>query len=133
MQPDLPRLARELKKETCPRRVLDEVQRRIAAERPSPRRLRFAISIAMAGLVLACGLSAWRWNEHARQQAAVAEFNARERAQTMNQAEGALGYVGSVLLQAGAHSEKIISDRAVPPLRSSLQLTKNKIIPNIEL
>ena len=106
MQPDLPRLIRALKKETCPPRVLDEVQRRLAAERPSLRRLRFAIPIATAGLALACCLTVWRWNavEHARQKAALAELNARERARTVNEAEGALGYVGSVLLQAGAHS-----------------------------
>jgi anti-sigma factor RsiW len=135
MQPDLPRLIRELKKETCPRRVRSGVRGRIAARESSPRRFRFAIPLAVAGLVLACCLSVGRWNavEHARQQAALAELNTRERARTMNQAEGALGYVGSVLLQASANSEKVISDRAVPPLRSSLEITKNKIIPNLEL
>ena len=29
--------------------------------------------------------------------------------------------------------EKVISDRAVPPLRDSLQLAENKLIPHIEL
>jgi hypothetical protein len=133
MQPDLTPLIRELKKETCPQRVRSRVRGRIAARESSPRRLRFAIPIAIAGLVLACCLSVWRWNEHARHQTALAELNVRERAHTMNQAEDALGYVGSVLLQAGAHSEKVIADRAVPPLRSSLEITKNKIIPNLEL
>jgi hypothetical protein len=135
MPPDLTPIIRELKKETCPRRVRSSVRGRISARESSPRRLRFAIPLVMAGLALACCLSVWRWNtvEHARQRAALAELNLRERARTMDQAEGALGYVGSILLQAGAHSEKVISDRAVPPLRSSLELTKNKIIPNLEL
>jgi hypothetical protein len=41
--------------------------------------------------------------------------------------------VGSVLLHAGAHSEKIISDRTVPPLRDSFELAKNKITQHIDL
>jgi hypothetical protein len=135
MQPDLQRIARELKKETCPRRVRDKVRGRISAREASPRRLRYAIAMAIAGLVLVCGLSVWQWHavESARQQARLAELNTRERARVANQAEDALGWVGSVLLDAGAHSEKIISDRTVPPLRNSLETTKNKITQYIDL
>jgi hypothetical protein len=43
MQEDLSGLASELRKETCPRRVIDGAWRRIAAETPVPRRLRYAI------------------------------------------------------------------------------------------
>jgi hypothetical protein len=135
MQADLYRLTRELRKETCPGRVHDEVRRRTSPEASSPRRLRFAISVAVAGLVLACGLSVWRWQggEKTRPQAELPERTTLDRARIANQAEAALGLIGCVLVNAGAHSERVISDRAVLPLRNSLELTKNKIIHNIEL
>lgn len=127
------RLARELRKGTCPQRVLDEVRRQIAAEAPARAPWRFAIPFAVAAFALICGVSVWRWQtrENAR-QARIAEQTWVERTEAANQAKDALGLVGSVLLNAGADSEKIISARAVPPLQNSLYTAKNKIIP-IEL
>lgn len=133
MQQDLSRLTRELQKETCPQRVRNEVRGRISARASSPGWLRAAV--AFSALVLVCGISLWRWRvgEKARQEAALAEQVARERVQIAQQAEGALGLIGSVLADAGAHSGKVIYDRAVPPLRNSLQTANNKIIHHIEL
>jgi CO/xanthine dehydrogenase Mo-binding subunit len=93
------------------------------------------LAIPVAALALVCGVSVWRWHagEKARQQAALAEQTARERIQIARQAEGALGLIGSVLADAGAHSEKVIYDRAVPPLRNSLQTANNKIIHDMQL
>jgi type VI protein secretion system component VasK len=135
MQKDVPGLIRELKKEKCPQRVRDEVRGRIAARESSPRRLRLATSLAFAALVLVCCLSVWRWHaaENARQQAQLAQRTMLARAQVTDQAAAALRLVGGALLDAGARSEKVISDRAVPPLRNSLELAKNKIIHPIEL
>jgi len=130
MQPNLTRLIRELKKETCPRRVRDEVRGRILARESSPGRLRYAIPMVIAGLILVCCVTVWQYEarEKAQQQARLAE-----RRQVADEATRALGLLGSVLLDASAHSEKIISDRTVPPLRNSLETTKNKINEYINL
>ena len=48
MRPDLSRLTRELRKETCPPGVLDAVGRRLQ-DRP-PERRRFALAVACAVL-----------------------------------------------------------------------------------
>lgn len=135
MQQDLSQLARELRKETCPRRVLDEVERQISQKESPPIRLRLALFCAVAGFVLVGCLSVWLWqgNENARPQATLVEHPKPDRAQAANQAEDALALMGSVLLEASAHSEKIISDRAVPPLRNSIETARNKIIHRIEL
>jgi anti-sigma factor RsiW len=135
MQQNLSRLIRELKKETCPQRVRDQVRGRISARASSPGWLRLGIPLAAAALVLVCGVSVWhlRAGEKARHQAELAERAAQERAQIAHQAEGALGLIGRVLADAKAHSEKVIYDRAVPPLRNSLRTANNKIIHNMQL
>ncbi len=134
MQEDLPRLACELRKETCPQRVIDEVVSRIAAETPPPRRLRYAIAVALAGTAILCGLLV-QWQlpgGDAGRQPDLVEQPAHSRMQVARQAESALGFIGTVLLDAGAHSETVISDRAIPPLRNGLETAKNKIIPHTE-
>ena len=135
MPRNISRLAEELKKETCPRRVLDEVRHRIASQKSPPGRLRLAIPFAVAALVLAVGLSVWRWQagENARQQARLAEQEHLDHARITREAQDALGLLGRVMADAGADSGRIISDRAVPPLRNCLELAKNKIIQHTEL
>jgi len=137
MQEDLSQLASELREETCPQRVLDEVERQISKSAPIRLRLRLALFGAVAGFVLVGCLIIWLWqvNESARPrpQVALVEHPKPNRAQVANQAEFALGFMGSVLLDASAHSEKIISDRAVPPLRNSIEIARNKIIHQIPL
>lgn len=137
MQEDLPGLAHELRQETCPRRVIDEAVRRIAAETPPPSRLRYAIPITLtlAGAALLGGLffRSRLTGDNAGQQPQWAEQQAQRRRQVARQAETALGLIGTVLLDAGAHSETVISDRAIPPLRNGLQTAKNKIIRHTEL
>ena len=135
MQPEFSKLIHELQKETCPQRVLDEVGRRASEQGRAPGRLRLAFTLMALGVVTLCSLCMWRWNvaQTARQHARSAELQSRERVRVAHQAEDALGLVGCVLLHAGAHSEKVISERAVPPLRSSLETAKNKIIHNIPL
>jgi type II secretory pathway component PulM len=132
MRPDRQRIVRELKKETCPQRVRDRVRGRIAARESA--RLRYVMPLAFAGVIVVCCLCLWQWqvHENARQQAKLAQLTI-ERARVARQAQDAMGLVGSVLLKAGAHSEKIISDRTVPQLRNSFETAKNKIIQNIDL
>lgn len=135
MQEDLSRLTRELKKETCPQRVRDEVQRRISARQSPLGWLRRAIPAAVAGLVLASGVSVWNWQakRNAKREAALAELEMQERVRIAHETEDALGLIGSVLANAGAHSGKVIYDRAVPPMRNSLQTANKKIIHDIQL
>ena len=134
MQQDLSRIATELRKETCPRRVLDEVERQISQQKSAPTRLRLALG-AIAGFVLVVSLSVWLWqrNENTRPQTTSVERPRPERALVAKQAQAALVLVGSELLDASAHSEKIISDRAVPPLRNSIETAKNKLTHPMEL
>ena len=135
MQEGLPGLASELRKETCPQRVIDEAMRRIAAETPPPRRLRYAIPVALAGALLVCGLLAWLRpaGENTGPQPEWVEQQAHRRVQVARQTETALAFLGAVLLDAGAHSETVISDRAIPPLRDGLETAKNKLIRHTEL
>ena len=135
MQEDLSGLASELRKETCPRRVIDGAWRRIAAETPVPRRLRYAIPAALATAALLCGLLVWSRlaDGNAGRQPQLTEQQAHGRMQAARQAETALGLIGTVLLDAGAHSETVICDRAIPPLRNGLETAKNKIIRHTEL
>ena len=128
MDEKLQRLVRELRRETCPPRVLDEVARRIAAETRPPARFRYALAGA-AGLVLLACLAIWRWPAGG----ADGHFAGRpqEARRVADQAEGALACIGEVLREASAHSERILLKGAVPPLRNSLETAKNKILEHI--
>jgi hypothetical protein len=134
MDENLPRLVRELRQETCPQRVFDEIARRIAAQASRRRRFRYGIPATATILVLLCGLAVWRGPQRGNneRQAKLAEQAALDRRQIARQTEGALGLLGSILLDAGAHSETVIFNRAVPPLRNGLETAKNKIIHPIE-
>lgn len=127
MPEDLPRLARALRQETCPRRVIDEAVRRIAAETPPPSRVRYAaaVTVALASAMLLCGLLVRARLEREQQ--------AQRRVQAACQAETALSLIGTALLQAGAQSETLISERALPTLRKGLQTAKDKTIRPTEL
>jgi hypothetical protein len=135
MQKNLLQLASELRKETCPQRVLDEVARRISAQAPQSNRLRYRIAATGLILVLLCSLTVWLRisGGHFDRQPKFVERAPLKHAEVAEQAEGALGFIGSVLLDAGARSEKVISDKTVPRLRNSLETTKNKVIHRIKL
>jgi hypothetical protein len=138
MHKDLPDLARDLRQETCPQRVHDEVSRRIAGRARAPRGFRPAVPWALAGalaLLLLGGLAMWYRpaRESRGPSARPAELAGLDRMRLARQTEGALGIIGGILRDAGAHSEKVILERAVPPLRNSLQTARNKISPRTEL
>jgi hypothetical protein len=135
MDEKLQQLARELRKETCPQRVLDEVARRISGQAPPPNRFRYGIAAGFAALVVLCGLALWRWPTGAGSPRAskVTQREAIDRVQVARQVEGTFAYIGQVMVDASAHSEKVILNDAVPQLRSSLETVKNKIMNHIEL
>jgi len=135
MQRDLSQLTRELQKETCPRRVLDEVQRRVSADGHSPGWTRGLISAVATVLVLACCILIWRWPAGGNMQQS-ADSRARtlqNRVQIANQAAVAMELIGSIAAKAGAQSGKDISDHTLPPLLNSLQAAENKINRHIKL
>lgn len=134
MPEDLTQLALELRQETCPRRVIDEATRRIAAETPPRSRLRYALLAVFAGLLALGGLAIQRRlaDVNARRPMQLAEQRAGN-AQIARQAEDALAIIGTVLRDAGAQSGTVISDRAIPPLRNGLETSWNKIIHQTEL
>jgi len=90
--------------------------------------------LAFVAFIVICGLLVWQWQvrENARQQAQLAQLTT-ERADVARQAQDAMELLGIVLIDAGAHSERIISDRTVPQLRNSLETAKNKLNPYIDL
>ena len=135
MDEDLQQLARELRKETCPQRVLDEVARRISAQAPPPNRFRYGIATALAAAIVLCGIVVLRWPFAGGSPRAseLAQKPRIDRAEVARQAEGSLAYIGQVMVHASAHSEQVILNRAVPPLRNSFETTKNKIMNRIEL
>jgi type II secretory pathway component PulM len=132
MQPDLQRIVDELKNEKCPQRIRDQVRGRISARESAC--LRYAMPLAFVAFIVICGLLVWQWQvrENARQQAQLAQLTT-ERADVARQAQDAMELLGIVLIDAGAHSERIISDRTVPQLRNSLETAKNKLNPYIDL
>jgi hypothetical protein len=146
MDENLQQLTRDLRKETCPQRVLDEVARRISAQPPAPNRFRYAIAGALTALIVLGGIALWRWPidkgsppapQLVQTDALLRQKHyggqAINRALVARQAEGTLAYIGQVMVHAGAHSEKVILNETVPQLRNSFETAKNKIMNRIEL
>jgi hypothetical protein len=135
MHEDLQQLARELQKETCPQRVLDEVARRLSAQAPPPNRFRYRIAVALAASVVLCGIVLLRWpiGQGSPHEPKVAQTEAIDRVRVARQVQGTFAYIGQVMVDAGAHSERVILNDAVPQLRNSLETAKNKIMNSIEL
>ena len=135
MHEDLQQLARELRKETCPQRVLDEVARRISEQTPPPNRFRYRIAVALAASVVLCGIVLLQWpiGRGARRASDVAQSRPIDRVQVAHQVEGTFAYIGQVMVDAGAHSQRVILNDAVPQLRNSFETAKDKIMNHIEL
>ena len=130
MPQNLNQITRDLRNETCPAQVIDEVRQRIRAQKPVRGRVFYASAAAVAGLAMLGCILVWHGqaSAKARQQALLAQ-----RIQTVRQACDAMQLIGCVLAEAGAQSGKVIAEQAVPPLRKSLQEGKNKITHKKEL
>ena len=136
MHKDLQQLARELRKETCPQRVLDEVARRISTQTPPPNRFRYGIAAGLVAVVVLCGstvLLRWPSGRGSPRASDFAQKDAIDRVLVAQQVEGTFAYIGQVMVDARAHSEKVILNDAVPQLRNSFETAKNKIMNRIEL
>jgi hypothetical protein len=135
MDENLQRLVRALREEKCPRRVHDAVARDIAAQRATAGRFRPALALATVMVIVLACVAIWRWTaaDAPQSRPQLVEQSPRDAMQIVAQAEGALGFIGHILIEVGAHSETAISQEAVSPLRNSLENTKQKISQLIEL
>lgn len=142
MDDQLQTLVRELRNQSCPPAVMENVIRRIARDHQRTRALAGAWRWAIAFAALLVVLGSWQWERlrfraqrnSAGAQRRAAELTAKahtDRTRVARQTAGALGYIGQVLLQTAAHTQDTISKKAVPPLRDGLQTTKNKVIDRI--
>jgi hypothetical protein len=129
MDPNLQRLARELRAERCPQCVLENVASRIVSK-PSPvhwfqlSTVGFAVCIAALVAVLAV----WRWpNREARGPSPSVTPSRADQVRVAEQAGAALGYIGTVLLDAGKRTETIVVNEVVPPLRSGFDAASKTI------
>jgi hypothetical protein len=131
MDENLKRLVEELRGETCPQRVLDEVARRLP--RPAPSRFRIGFAVSVAAVVVLGGLALWRWpaDRFTREKPDAVSPVAMDSARAAQQAGVAFECLGAALRDAGDRAEGIILKSAVPPLRNSLQTAKNKLIDPI--
>lgn len=135
MHEDLQQLARELRNKRCPQRVLDEVARRIAEQTLPPNHFRYRIAVALAASVVLCGIALWRWpiGRGSQRPSEVARTQPIDRVQVAHQVEGTFAYIGQVMVDASAHSQRVILNDAVPQLRNSFETAKDKIMNHIEL
>jgi anti-sigma factor RsiW len=133
MDENLKQLVRHMRNETCPKKVLDEVQRRRRTATQKPATFRYALVIAAAAVIL-CVVTFWPplvdTKVHTAHKQATPRTNP-ERKRIAREAEGALGYIGAVLLDAGTHSGNTILKEAVLPIQNSLQTAKKKITDQI--
>jgi hypothetical protein len=148
MQEDIPpgleREIRELRKETCPQRVIDEARRKIAAETGGasvlPRAgstashgLRYVIPGALACIALLCGVLLARWRPAGGDATPPPELAEQQTHQAADEVETALGLIGTALLDASARSETVVSDRAIAPLQHGFDTARDKIINHTQL
>ncbi len=133
MHEDLQRLIQELRAEKCPPRIFEWVAQRRACRAARRSRFRMASAVAAVGLAtLLAVVLVWRRSN--REAVSLSQESAPNRAQQVRVAEeavAALAYIGNVLREAGEHTQNILLNEAVPPLRSGVQAvgktTKNKI------
>lgn len=129
MDPNLQKLVSELRKETCPQAVLDRVARRLSTTAHAPNPFRYRLTAVALGLVVICVVAVWQWKarDDAHERTKLANATRLESARIARETEWTLGYIGSVLRDASAHSGSVILKGAGPPLRDSLQKAKDKI------
>lgn len=126
MHDPMRRLISELREEKCPQVVLDRVEHRVRESklyRHSPFPFVWALATI---LIIGAATAAW-FGQAQRREIDEARAHA-ERAQIVAQTQGALAYIGQILLETVAHNEQTILNEAMPPLRNGFETAKNKVI-----
>ncbi|HVV71175.1 MAG TPA: hypothetical protein VHI52_06705 [Verrucomicrobiae bacterium] len=133
MDQDLQRLTSQLRQERCPPRVMDAVTQRIRAQRPNRGHRLGAMALATTALVLISTVAVWFRPSPKTPPLVQPPVQANlERTKLAAETEGALGYIGSVLLNASTRTERIVLNQAVPPFRNSLATAREKLLNHIE-
>ncbi|MHC1763517.1 MAG: hypothetical protein AB9869_04305 [Verrucomicrobiia bacterium] len=74
------------------------------------------------------GLVVWHWPNREIQETAPAVVSSRpDHTRVVHEAGVALGYIGAVLLEAGQHTESVLLNEAVPPLRTGFEKARKTI------
>lgn len=132
MDQELQKLIRQLQDEKCPPTVLDRVAQHTSrgkmSGRSSRHSLRWAVSITclFGVVVLWQQQQARREAQRVTAERAAAQVQAN-RALVMQQTQDAFGYIGQALIRAAAHTENALLKGAVPALRTSFEIAKNKV------
>ena len=129
MDENLQRLAQALRVERCPDRVIEKVKTRIEQTRkplPSNRMaiVGFAVSLALFFALYA----AWPWPDRSRETpATTVALTSQDQSRAAERAGLALSFIGSVLLEAGKHTEDTLLNEAIPPLRTGFDAATKTI------
>jgi len=123
MNENLQRLTRALRAERCPPRILETVQSRIAREPASAHAYRLSMAaFAVCLFALAAVLAFWAWpNRDVRSLSQTAVTNHADQVRVAQEAGAALGYIGSLLMDAGKHTQNALVNDAAPPLWSGFE------------
>jgi hypothetical protein len=129
MDENLQRLARELRTERCPARVLDRVQERIARDGQPAHRFHLGavgVALCVAALATMAALRFWPDSRHGEPLEPPSSARA-EQVRVAREASLALAYIGGVLLEAKEHNQTVLLNEAVPRVRASFEAA-SKII-----
>ncbi|MGE3308984.1 MAG: hypothetical protein AB7O66_03370 [Limisphaerales bacterium] len=131
MDDPIERLIRELRNETCPPSVLDQVSRAIprgkTPKRPRGPAWAWGALAGLASLVLVIALL-WPGSARRDENRLVGEVRPEtDHALVLEQTHAALAAIGHVLIQAGSSAESAVRQEAGPPFIKSLQTAKTLI------
>lgn len=143
MDDRLEKLIRELRDEKCPRSVTEQVARRTGQGAVADRWWRVTPGWSLVG---AAGLTALvvaamlfgpgRVGPDSRQAGDAGRRTgfhpaAMDRAMVIEQAQGALVFIGRVLIEAGARTESALTTEAVPPLVEGFRTATTKLTKSL--
>ena len=129
MRQNLQRLAHALRAERCPPQLLQNVQARVGLDETSRWRWpwrRTAFAACTAALLALLAVGTWP-NRIFRSPSQSALANRADQVRVAQEAGAALGYIGTLLVDAGKHAQGAILNEAVPPLRNSLEVVSKTI------
>jgi cytochrome b561 len=129
MDDPLKKLIRELRSESCPASVPDQVSQRIAreaAKKFSGVSLLASFVLGALAVVLVGTSLFWRGTDRVDDPRGETP-TLSDSGKVLEQTHEVLAAVGHVLIRAGGHAEAALRKEAVPPLLRSFHTAKDKI------